>query len=83
MNKQYFIKIIGIFYLFLAFFSAYLLREKLSTEIFFFILIICVFTDLGGYVFGKILKGPKLTQISPKKLTPVFLVVFYSLYLLL
>ncbi len=67
MNKKYFIKIIGIFYLFLAFCSAYLLREKLSIEIFLFILIICVFTDLGGYVFGKILKGPKLTKISPKK----------------
>ena len=66
MNKKVFIKIIGIFYLFLAFCSAYLLREKLSIEIFLFILIICVFTDLGGYVFGKILKGPKLTKISPK-----------------
>ena len=32
-----------------------------------FILIICIFTDLGGYIFGKILKGPKLTKISPKK----------------
>ena len=34
---------------------------------FILILIICVFTDLGGYIFGKILKGPKLTKISPKK----------------
>ena len=24
-------------------------------------------TDLGGYVFGKILKGPKLTKYSPNK----------------
>jgi phosphatidate cytidylyltransferase len=24
-------------------------------------------TDIGGYVFGKIFKGPKLTKISPKK----------------
>ena len=32
-----------------------------------FVLIICVSTDIGGYVFGKIFKGPKLTKISPNK----------------
>ena len=31
------------------------------------ILFICIFTDIGGYIFGKIFKGPKLTKISPKK----------------
>ena len=31
------------------------------------ILFICIFTDIGGYVFGKFFKGPKLTKISPKK----------------
>ena len=31
------------------------------------ILLICIFTDIGGYVFGKIFKGPKLTKISPNK----------------
>ena len=31
------------------------------------ILIICISTDVGGYIFGKIFKGPKLTKISPKK----------------
>ena len=67
MNKKDIFKVIGIFYLFFAFYSAYLLREKLSIGIFIFILVICVFSDLGGYTFGKILKGPKLTKISPKK----------------
>ena len=28
---------------------------------------ICVASDTGGYVFGKIFKGIKLTKISPKK----------------
>ena len=28
---------------------------------------ICIFTDIGGYVFGNIFKGPKLTKISPSK----------------
>ena len=31
------------------------------------ILMICVFSDVGGYVFGKTLGGKKLTKISPNK----------------
>ena len=27
----------------------------------------CIASDIGGYVFGKTFKGPKLTKISPKK----------------
>ncbi len=33
----------------------------------FLILLACTFSDIGGYVIGNILKGPKLTKISPKK----------------
>ena len=51
---------------FFAFAFAYLLREY-SLGLFILILIICIFTDLGGYIFGKIFKGPKLIKISPKK----------------
>ena len=32
-----------------------------------FITIICVSTDVGGYTFGKLFKGPKLTKLSPNK----------------
>jgi len=38
-----------------------------SKNILFFILIICISTDIGGYAFGKIFKGKKLTSISPNK----------------
>ena len=31
------------------------------------ILMICVFSDVGGYVFGKTFGGKKLTKISPNK----------------
>ena len=31
------------------------------------ILFICILTDIGGYIFGKIFKGKKLTKISPNK----------------
>lgn len=33
----------------------------------FTILIGCIASDLGGYIFGKTFKGPRLTKISPKK----------------
>ena len=32
-----------------------------------FFLIICIATDLGGFIFGKIFKGKKLSKISPNK----------------
>ena len=67
MNNIDFIKIIGVFYIFFAFVLAYFLREKFSLGLFILVLIICIFTDLGGYIFGKFFKGPKLIKISPKK----------------
>jgi phosphatidate cytidylyltransferase len=36
-------------------------------EILLSITLVCVSTDIGGYVFGKIFKGPKLTKFSPNK----------------
>ena len=35
--------------------------------IFFLIVSICISTDIGGFFFGKIFKGKKLTKISPNK----------------
>ena len=35
--------------------------------ILFSIIFICVTSDIGGYIFGKTFKGPKLTSISPNK----------------
>ena len=31
------------------------------------IILICILTDIGGYIFGRILKGPKLIKLSPNK----------------
>ncbi len=42
------------------------------------IISICIASDIGGYLFGKIFKGKKLTKISPKK-TYSGLVGAYSL----
>ena len=35
--------------------------------ILFSLLLGCVASDIGGFVFGKLFKGPKLTKISPNK----------------
>ena len=32
-----------------------------------FVIFICISSDVGGYFFGKIFKGKKLTKISPNK----------------
>ncbi len=39
---------------------------QLKTLIF-SLLLGCVSSDIGGFIFGKIIKGPKLTKISPNK----------------
>ena len=60
---------LGIIFLLLSTYFAFLLRGNDSNGlfIFLFVIIICVATDIGGYIFGKIFKGPKLTRISPNK----------------
>ena len=67
IKKSNIIRLIGIIFLFVSFYSAYHLRETQSLNFFFLILIICIFTDIGGYTLGKIFKGPKLSKISPNK----------------
>ena len=41
--------------------SAFYLRLEISLNFFLLILIICIFSDVGGYVFGKTIGGKKLT----------------------
>ena len=66
-KKNNLIKLLGIIFLFFSFYSAYEFRENENYKVFLLTIAICIFTDIGGYIFGKILKGPKLTKISPKK----------------
>ena len=46
------------------FFMIFDLNNKL---LFLYLLSVCITTDLGGYVCGKIFQGKKLTKISPNK----------------
>ena len=69
MIKKSLIKVSGIIFLILSFYSMYKIRNDFDRDFLhlLFVTIVCVSTDLGGYIFGKILGGPKLTKISPKK----------------
>ena len=55
--------------LILSFYSFYFLRgdTQYSLIILFWILASTFLSDIGGYIFGKIFKGKKLTKISPNK----------------
>ena len=57
---------------YLLFFSLSVFLFLVSNEhnkniIFLFLLFISISTDTGGFIFGKIFKGKKLTSISPNK----------------
>lgn len=66
-KKSYYL--FGFSYLFFSLFCVYQLRFSFDNDVslFLFVTFLCVLTDLGGYVFGKIFKGPKLTKYSPNK----------------
>ena len=49
-----------------ALFSIFYLAEK-SLWLLLWVIILVICSDVGGYVFGKIFKWKKLTNISPKK----------------
>ena len=68
--KSFILIVPAFIYLFVILqFSAFSLRGNSFESIFFFIIIlcICICSDIGGYVSGKIIGGKKLTKISPNK----------------
>ena len=49
-------------------FPLFFFSNFISLKILIFIILFgCIASDLGGFIFGKIFKGPKLTKISPNK----------------
>ena len=63
LSNIFFITYIFIFFLIFLYFST----NILSKYILFILLLGCVASDLGGFIFGKLFNGPKLTKISPNK----------------
>ena len=80
-NKKYYYP--GYLFIFFSFYTFYSLRNETDYFIFLLIIIVCISTDIGGYVFGKIIKGPKLTKISPNKTYSGMIEDFYYPYLFL
>ncbi len=65
-KKTYFL--LGFFFLIFSFYTVFFLRnDYYGFSLFLIVLLTCVSTDIGGYVFGKVFKGPKLIKISPNK----------------
>ena len=59
----------GIILFYLSFFS-FLIFSAITydeTLLIIYLFSICIFSDIGGFVFGKTFKGKKLTKISPNK----------------
>ncbi len=42
-------------------------EKDIQTMTLIFLILICVLTDIGGFIFGKLIGGKKLTKISPNK----------------
>ena len=64
MVKKKEFKFLGSLFLIISFYTFY---EISIGYLWIFVLLVCVSTDIGGYIFGKLFKGPKLTKISPNK----------------
>ena len=69
MSKLNIQKIFGLFFIIISFYTIYKIRNDFNQDYFRILLItiICISTDTGGYICGKLLKGPKLTKFSPNK----------------
>ena len=66
IKKKLIFNFISIIYLFIFVLVGYILNNTSSLNLL-FILLICIFSDTGGYLIGKLIGGKKLTKISPNK----------------
>ena len=70
LNLKYlFLQILAIFYVLIVFGgSSFEIHGRTgSPVVFLFVISICFFSDIGGYVIGRAIGGKKLTKISPNK----------------
>ena len=66
--SQLFFNLIFIIYIFIIATIFVIASMSINIKIFIFIvLLICVSSDIGGLIFGRLFKGPKLTKLSPNK----------------
>ena len=68
MSKKKIYYYFGVFFLIFSFYTIYKVYNFNDSYLnFLFIFLTCIATDIGGYIFGKLLKGPRLVSISPNK----------------
>tara|TARA_B100001175_G_scaffold291731_1_gene277089 strand:+ start:803 stop:1483 length:681 start_codon:yes stop_codon:yes gene_type:complete len=92
--KRLLISAITLIYLFYFSVIVFITMQQLQTYNklnLLFLLLICICSDVGGFIFGKTFKGKKLTKISPNKtisgslgsfILPLILVpIFFYLFL--
>jgi phosphatidate cytidylyltransferase len=60
-------RLISFFYIFFLFLPMASSFYIIGSVFIIFILLICIFSDIGGYVIGKTIGGKKLTKVSPNK----------------
>ena len=65
-NSLILLKFLSILYLLFFIFSSYSIYKN-PPIVLIFILLICIFSDTGGFIIGKLIGGQKLTKISPNK----------------
>jgi phosphatidate cytidylyltransferase len=88
---KFLISLIGLIYI--TFFSLIMFNALSNYEdkiLFSFTLSLCIASDIGGILFGKLFKGKKLTKISPNKtisgligsyfLSFLFMLIYYFLF---
>ena len=92
-NIKY-IKGFGLTYIAIFYISSIIIYTEESKFFFIFLILVCAFSDIGGYIFGKLIGGFKLTKISPNKtvsgcigsflfsLIPLFLFDYKNFFLL-
>ena len=87
LSKDKIYSFFGYIFITISFYTFFKLKNDFDLGLIILVLLICISTDIGGYLFGKIFKGPKLTKFSPKKtytgmigsfLLPIFLLFILS-----
>ena len=69
-SKFNFFLINSLFFTYILIFCSifFFLTVTIGSKIILYIILIgCIASDIGGFIFGKLFKGPKLTHISPNK----------------
>tara|TARA_X000000950_G_C13726372_1_gene582401 strand:- start:204 stop:857 length:654 start_codon:yes stop_codon:yes gene_type:complete len=68
INIKLIFNVTFIIYLFIYCSVFFLLTNLIQFKIILFSLLLsCIASDIGGYIFGKTFKGPKISKISPNK----------------